>query len=167
MSIEIERKFLVDAEKFNPDYAAIHIAHIEQGYVMQDNATNTVLRIRAQTTTDKSVPLNQAFITVKRAMDSGAFSKHEFEYEIPYEDGLEMLKFCPQVLMKTRTSLPYHENPELKWEVDLFWHEEIPFVIAEIELPDEDYQVVLPDWIISEVTSYPMYYNTNLIKRLQ
>ena len=49
-------------------------------------------------------------------------------------------------------------------EVDVFGGVNDGLVVAEVELPNEDAVVDLPDWIGDEVTDDPRYFNANLIK---
>ena len=52
----------------------------------------------------------------------------------------------------------------LFWEVDEFVGENQGLIIAEIELPHAEHSVELPDWIGSEVSDDPRYFNSNLAK---
>ncbi len=53
----------------------------------------------------------------------------------------------------------------LAWEVDVFSGENEGLVIAEIELPRENYKIELPSWIGREVTGQAPYYNGTLAQR--
>lgn len=53
---------------------------------------------------------------------------------------------------------------DLTWEIDEFLGDNTGLVIAEVELPEENYPIILPDWIGKEVTGDTQYYNSNLVK---
>lgn len=148
MGKEIERKFLIDVDKWNYQGS---ITKIKQGYLSDDK--HKVIRIRLEKTF-KDI----AYITIKSTVTG--ISRDEFEYEIPYNDGKELIKLCDKVIEKTRYK--YHLNNDI-WEIDVFYGENEGLVIAEIELDSEDSVVYLPDWVIKEVTGDHKYYNSNLI----
>lgn len=150
--VEIERKFLVDANIWSqekPDFGIL----IRQGYLM--DTENGVLRVRIKG--DKS------FLTLKS--QTKGFSRLEFEYEIPMDDALEMIeKMCDVTLSKTRY---IYEFGNKKWEVDEFHDELSPLILAEVELKSESEEVKLPLFITEEVTYDKHYYNSELIKRIK
>jgi CYTH domain-containing protein len=53
---------------------------------------------------------------------------------------------------------------DLVWEIDEFHGENQGLIMAEVELPNADYPLQLPDWIREEVTQDPRYYNAYLSK---
>ena len=89
--------------------------------------------------------------------------RSEYEYEIPYEEAIEMLtQLCEKPLIqKIRYRLMYNN---LLWEIDEFEAENKGLVVAEVELEDEFQPIDLPPWIGEEVTMQPKYYNASLIK---
>jgi len=146
MGIEIERKFLIDFKKIDLYDKKIEI---KQGYIL--NSPEKVVRIRVA---DKD-----AFLTIK-GKNEGA-SRPEFEYEIPYDNAIELLKFTDdRIIEKTRYILKINNDI---WEIDKFHGKNEGLVVAEIEIPSEDYDIELPEWILKEVTSDTKYYNNNLI----
>jgi CYTH domain-containing protein len=48
----------------------------------------------------------------------------------------------------------------LNVEVDVFHGDNEGLVLAEIELPSEDYVFEVPEWLGKEVTGDPRYYNS-------
>ncbi len=144
---EIERKFLVDTEMIKFSDASV-ILSIKQGYLL--NTIDKVVRVRIQDC--------YAFITIK--IGDNALSRQEFEYEIPFLDGLELIKQCPNPLTKERNI--FYVNGK-KWEVDVFTDVNQGLVIAEIELESENEEIQLPIWVEEEVTQDPKYLNSNLI----
>ena len=88
---------------------------------------------------------NRGFITIK---GKGAGAAHpEFEYEVPLDDAVQMLSLC--------------EPPIIK-KVDVFHDDLQGLVIAELEVPSEDYQFALPPFVGLEVTGDKRYYNSQL-----
>jgi len=156
MSIEIERKFLLK----NDDWRRQVISHhkITQGYLSTD--PHRIVRIRIIEGENSSS--GSARLTIKGAK-AGA-SCPEFEYPIPLEDAQEMLRLCEVSLSKIRHIVPC-QNSSLDWEVDVFTGVLSGLIVAEIELPSEDFKIKLPEWIGEEVTTDSAYANSNLYKR--
>jgi CYTH domain-containing protein len=148
MGLEIEKKFLVKDSSWKQQAAGISY---RQGYLSSQPAR--VVRIR--TIEDK------AYLTIKGKSVGAARS--EYEYEIPYEEALEMLnQICEKpVIEKVRYKIMYND---VLWEVDEFEAENKGLIIAEVELEDEHQNIELPPWIGKEVTLDERYYNSNLIK---
>lgn len=148
MAQEIERKFLV---KDNSWRSNLEGKAYRQGYL--STVKERTVRIRAAG--------DQAFITIK-GVSSGA-TRSEYEYEIPVQDGNEMLdQLCERPLIeKTRYRIPYDD---LVWEVDEFAGENRGLVLAEVELKDEGQEISPPRWIGREVTDDPRYFNVNLVE---
>ncbi len=147
MGIEIERKFLVKADK----WAALEKPdgnYYRQGYML----TTPEKTIRIRLTEDK------AFLTIK-GISKGA-TRQEFEYAIPQTDATALLNgFTTNELAKIRYKI---EHAGKLWEVDVFEGLNQGLIVAEIELQDEDETFELPDWIGEEVTGTEKYYNSNL-----
>lgn len=146
MALEIERKFLVDAEKL-PAQILIDGEKISQGYLCVEPARTVRVRIKGQ----------RGFLTIKSA--NVGIVRKEFEYQIPIEDALELLKLCPHVLEKIRYKVEYAEKI---WEVDVFTGRYTGLILAEIELTAADEVVKIPNWIDKEVSDDPRYFNSNL-----
>ena len=149
MNKEIERKFLVN--EFDTTLA-YDKKDIRQGYVFTSDGK--VVRVR--TWGDKS------YITLKYRISK--LSRAEFEYEIPYNDALDIIEnMCQEnVLEKTRY---FYEYSGKKWEIDVFHGKNDGLILAEIELIDENEQVELPPFILKEVTNDPKYSNHRLAER--
>lgn len=148
MGVEIERKFLVDKtlwQKVKPKDGATII----QGY-LQKKPEKTV-RIRVKN--------NTGFITIKGK--TTGVSRLEFEYQIPVADAKEMIHtFCDRYIEKTRYIVKYKG---FSWEVDEFLSPKKGLILAEIELPDENQEFLLPNWVEKEVSGDAQYYNSNMI----
>jgi len=101
----------------------------------------------------------EAFITMKD--HAIGFTRHEFEYEIPKYDAAQMLELMcakPQI-EKYRYVIP---AGSLKWEVDEFLGDNSGLIVAEIEVPSEDTEFDIPEWVGEEVTGDKRYYNSHL-----
>jgi len=150
MGMEIERKFLVDREKWDQVTKEKRSLY-RQGYIVSDPEKTIRVRI-----TDTA-----AFLTIK-GLTVGA-SRPEFEYPIPETDARQLLDiFCDSVVSKTRYFITYDNK---LWEVDEFSGLNEGLMIAEIELKSEDEPFLLPDWVGREVTGEKQYSNSNLAKR--
>lgn len=151
MGLEIERKYTVNDKIFALIDSLPTAEAIRQGY-LNSNAERTV-RVR--------VKANKSYLTVKGK--NNGISRLEFEYEIPMEDALELLKLCePYTIEKVRYTFTLNN---LLWELDVFEGMHKGLIIAELELEDADMQVELPEWVDREVSDDPAYYNSNLSKK--
>ena len=132
MSKEIERKFLVVGDKWRELAAG---TQYRQGYL--NSIKERTVRIR--TIADK------AFLTVKGP--TVGVTRMEFEYEIPYDDCVQMLDHLAEqpIIEKNRYKIP------------------MGLIVAEIELGSEDEAFEKPDWIGEEVSGDPRYFNSNLV----
>jgi CYTH domain-containing protein len=68
---------------------------------------------------------------------------------------------CPTV-MKTRHVWTGPDG--LVWEIDVFEGELLNLIIAEVELPNEDFSVVIPSWIGEEITGRHQWSNSSLAR---
>ena len=150
MSVEIERKFLVDREKWIRDRKIESIEKIAQGYLSTE--IDVTIRVRIKN--------DRGFLTIKGK--SHGISRAEFEYEIPISDAESLLDLCkPIPIVKTR----YIEIfAGYRWEVDEFDRENSGLILAEIELQSESEEFEKPPWILDEVSNDPRYFNSNLSK---
>jgi CYTH domain-containing protein len=147
MGLEIERKFLVNKEKWDQVIKARKSLY-RQGYIVSD--PGKTIRVRL---TDKD-----AFLTIK-GLTVGA-SRPEFEYNIPVEEAQQLLDtFCDSIVSKIRYFIPHGNH---LWEVDEFLEDNEGLIVAEIELKAENESFSLPDWVGVEVTSEKKYSNSNL-----
>jgi len=147
MGVEIERKFLVNKEKWSQVIKEKR-SHYRQGYMVSD--PGKTIRVRLAD--------DAAYLTIKGP--TVGVSRPEFEYSIPVEDARQLLNnFCFSEISKIRYFIP-HEGK--LWEVDEFLGENEGLMVAEIELTSEDELFSLPEWIDREVTNEKKYSNSNL-----
>jgi len=99
---EIERKFLVDTEKWKPTDKGIKII---QGYLSTEKERVVRVRVKGE----------KAFLTVKG--NPKGITRTELEYEIPVAEAKIMLEMCLEFpIEKTR----YHEIiGGMLWEIDI------------------------------------------------
>lgn len=147
-NVEIERKFLVNKERWSQLDKPAGIPYI-QGYLSID--TDKVVRVR--------VAGDKGFLTIKGKSET--FSRPEFEYGIPVSEALEMLRlFTTEQVEKTRTRIAAGNG--LVWEVDEFQGANRGLIVAEIELENQDDPFEIPAWVGEEVTMDRRYYNAFL-----
>jgi len=150
MALEIERKFLINHEKWNTLLKPEGKLY-RQGYLLSDD--QKTIRIRLSDA--------NAFITIKG--NTTGITRNEFEYSIPKDDAKQLLdSFAASEVSKTRYEI-YYKNK--LWEVDVFHGSNEGLIVAEIELKSEDEDFELPEWVTEEVTDDARYYNSNLSLR--
>lgn len=147
MGVEIERKFLVDHNKWL-QLAKPEAMHYRQGYILNDDIKTIRVRITP----------HHGYITIKGI--TKGISRAEYEYTIPANEAGELLdNFAVSELEKYRYNINFAGK---LWEVDEFLGDNKGLLIAEIELNSEDEQFGLPPWVTIEVTGDDRYYNSNL-----
>lgn len=145
MALEIERKFLVNPEKWTPSGTGKQIV---QAYLNVGPQSSVRVRIKGE----------QAFLTIKGRSET--FARPEFEYEIPLEDARELLKLSVTGLIeKIRYAVDFKG---FLWEVDVFQGKNSGLLMAEIELEAEAQEFPLPGWVQQEVTGDIRYFNSYL-----
>lgn len=145
MATEIERKFLVDPEKWIP---AGQGTQMKQAYL--GLAPNPTVRIR--------IAGKRAFLTIKGRSET--IARPEFEYEIPVADADEMMELAISgPVEKTRYKQVFEG---FLWEIDVFSGANEGLILAEIELSSEDQKITLPDWVLDEVSDDGRFYNSYL-----
>ena len=144
--MEIEHKYLVNGEDYKS--MACGKSEITQGFLSR--VPERVVRVRVRG--------DEGFITIK---GKGSGVAHpEFEYAVPIDDAQQMMALCePPIIEKTRYIVVHDGN---RWEVDEFHGKLQGLVIAELEVPSEDYRFDLPPFVGEEVTGDPRYYNAQL-----
>jgi len=152
---EIELKFVIDS-KYLKQIAnrASEVLTIIQGYF---DITNN-FRIR----TVNNGGVMKSYLTIKGDRDN--LTREEYEYEIPYEEGLELIKnFTYYTVLKTRYLV---KNGKDNWEIDVFHGENSGLIIAELEICREDYDIKMPKWVDEwkPVHDDERYYNSYLSK---
>ncbi|MGB0523210.1 MAG: CYTH domain-containing protein [Flammeovirgaceae bacterium] len=148
MAIEIERKFLLKNNNWQKAPQLSEGVTIKQGYLSVDPTKTVRVRVKGE----------KAFLTIKGK--TTGISRLEYEYEIPKEDALALLKLCSNPpIEKTRFKLPIDD---LVWEIDVFEGENQGLTLAEVELASENQALALPIWVGEEVSTDRRYFNAYL-----
>lgn len=143
--VEIERKFLVNVNKWSPAGNGITI---KQGYLSIDpNHTVRIRQIR-----------DQAFLTIKGK--SVGISRIELEYEVPAGDAEILFGMCNDMIVEKQRYI--EQVGDMKWEVDVFKGRNKGLVMAEIELDHADQKIELPHWVEREVSEDTRFFNSCL-----
>lgn len=146
MGVEIERKFLVNSEQWKNGVE--RSVEIKQGYL--STAPERTVRVRTKG--------EKGFLTIKGKTQN--LSRAEFEYEIPLEEALGLLKLCEgHPIEKVRHEVRVGGK---LWEVDVFEGENAGLVLAEIELESEVESFEMPVWAGEEVSADLRYFNSYL-----
>ena len=120
-NIEIERRFLLADNSWKALANAPRL--MSQGYLSVEKERTIRVRIVG----------NHAWLTLKGYISD--VSRSEFEYEIPLADAQTMLEtMCPFKLEKNRYEI---EHEGFLFEIDEYFGENAPLVVAELELPSE------------------------------
>lgn len=148
MAAEIERKFLIHKDLWQPKDAGVRI---RQGYLSLDPERTVRVRIKG----------DKGFLTVKGK--NHGIARAEFEYEIPVSEAENLLdELClkPQI-----DKVRYIENiAGQTWEIDVFSSDNAGLIVAEAELSAVDAELDLPEWIAEDVSEDARYFNSNLIQ---
>jgi adenylate cyclase len=147
MAIEIERKFLVSAERWHrdPDGGTV----LRQSYLSRSADCSVRLRRSDE----------HAWLTIKGPITG--ISRLEFEYPIPLADAETI--FAELALGPSIEKRRYREMfGGYLWEIDVFAGANAGLIMAEVELSDPAAVVELPPWIEREVTGDRRYYNSSL-----
>lgn len=160
---EIERKFLVNSilVKDVLDNATA-VYHHNHAYMVSAQSYQVRVEIRKE---DKEDSKEIGIINIKGPKIG--IARIEFEYEIPLQEAVLIQSFCPNKIKKVRYKIPYVKDKDLglNWEVDFYKDDNEGLVTAEIEIPNEDLEIEIPEWILKEITHDDRFYNKNLSNR--
>jgi CYTH domain-containing protein len=145
MATEIERKFLIQRNRWHPEGPG---SRMTQGYLSRDPDRTVRVRIVGE----------EAFMTVKSRRTG--ISRTEIEFPITHEHARDLMALCFQPVIDKMRHAVLHDG--MLWEVDVFHGANEGLIVAEIELPAEDTPFTLPDWIGAEVSHDPRYTNSRL-----
>lgn len=149
MGVEIERKFLVNREKWLK-VKPLEGVFIAQGYLLNERDRSVRIRVKG----------DKGFLTIKGGEDG--LKRTEYEYPIPRSEALEIIeKFELTTIQKVRYEL---EVEGYIWEIDEFQQPKNDLILAELELPEKNTTFSLPEWVEEEVTNNPNYYNAEMLR---
>tara|TARA_B100001250_G_C19795510_1_gene788530 strand:- start:1395 stop:1895 length:501 start_codon:yes stop_codon:yes gene_type:complete len=137
VAVEIERRFLVKGSEWKK-----HIEQKEefkQGY-LSTNFDQWIVRFRI-------IDNKKSFMTIKKSI--GEMTSNEFEWDIPLKEAENIWNLISYKVIKKRYTVIING---LSWVVDCFEDKNSPLIIAEIELPSTDINIVKPSWCTVEVT---------------
>ena len=147
MGLEIERRFLVENENWKSK--VIVSEDFSQAYLNSS--------VDEWTTRVRTINNNKAFITLKSYLNG--LANYEFEYSIPIEDAIELIKLSKYKITKTRYQLTINKK---NWVVDIFKGSNSSLTIAEIELNSESEEIQVPSWCGQEITGIKSLSNAAL-----
>lgn len=146
-NLEIERKFTVKNLSFKDQ--AYEVREIEQFCLSTPYHNSTEVRV--------SIRGDHAWLCIKSS--DAKMSRFEFVKEITKEEANQLKSLAVgRIVSKTRYMILSGEG--LIWEVDVFHGDDEGLVIAEIEVPEESFEIEFPEWIDEEVTGNKFYYNS-------
>lgn len=151
MALEIERKFLVLNDSFLASTTSA--TRIAQGYIGTVPGRTVRIRIRG----------DKGYLTIKGNSSADGLVRFEWEKEIPLQEAEELMQLCEKgIIDKTRHLVPCGNHT---FEVDVFHGDNEGLVMAEVELSSPDEEFDRPEWLGSEVTGDPRFYNKMLAKQ--
>ena len=149
MAIEIERKFLINPKEKVPFHLFGVSEVLRQGYILIGKGKH--LRIRLY-------PNDTAVLGIKYI--NGPV-REEFEYEIPYVEGVIILNKCEYRLGKVRRSgIIGNEH----YDLDVYPNK-VRVVEVEFESLEASKDWDKPEWIGKEITGVKKYSNITLAKQ--
>lgn len=148
MTIEIERRFLLKNDSWRKEAGEPQM--MRQGYLSVDKECTIRVRIIGR----------KAWLTLKGYISDT--TRSEFEYEIPLAHAEQMMQtMCPFKLEKYRYTIDYCG---FTFEIDEYFGDNAPLVVAELELPSENTPFEQPGWLGEEITSNGRFTNAYLSK---
>lgn len=161
--IEIERKFLL---KGIPDKKPSEIIKINQWYLK--NEEGVWERIRSW---NSNVNGKKWIHTIKTRISD--MSNIEEEKEVTEKEFIAFQRKCHSKINQGRSIIKERRiyiDGENKWEVDVF-KSGCQLTIAEVEIPSEDYELVIPEFIekknLMEVTGLKQFSNRSLANKVK
>ena len=153
MGVEIERKFLVAAD-FPADWE--NCVTISQAYLASQISSSVRIRIESQ----HGIRTNTLCVKVFRT----SMSNDEVEIYLDNTQADELVAVAGSPVSKHRHFVERADG--LVWEVDVFRGLNSGLIVAEIEVPYEDYDIgKLPSWVGDEVTHDGRYKNASLAEK--
>lgn len=160
---EIERKFLVDLDKFNKYLyqhreSAISVRCFKQFYITIDEDKEVRVRLEGD-----FYNIQNGYIIIKYFNNDHLLTRREFTATLDKQTCVDYNEYIKQ------NNIPYIEKTRYKiihdgyvFEIDMFGGDNEGLMIAEVEIPTEDTKINLPNFITTEVTGDTKYYNKNL-----
>lgn len=163
MNLEIERKFLL---KSLPEIQPDQVVEIHQFYFK--NLTGVWERARSWSSSNGDM---KYIHTIKKSVSKSANLEEEYFMTLKQFNAFKSKCYkTPNESKYIKKTRHIYKDGNLKWEVDEF-NSGYQLIIAEIEIPTEDYEVVLPDYIkdlvLIEVTGMKPFSNRSLSLKIK
>jgi CYTH domain-containing protein len=160
--IEIERKFLL---KSIPDGKPSETIKIKQWYLKVDGIWE-----RARSMESNIYGIKWVHTIKTRISDSSNIEEERDLSKDEFDDFVKRCKASKQNAKYITKQRRIYPDGELKWEVDVF-SQKCHIIVAEIEIPTEDYDLKIPDFIqkknLLEVTGMKQFSNRSLSNRIK
>jgi CYTH domain-containing protein len=132
-----------------------------QGYIQTSEPEISQMRIGILTFDNHTLPASQKEVSVINIKGKriGA-SRPEFEIKIDMHQAKAMMAIISKKIRKYRYHFWYEG---LTWFADEYLDNNKGLWIAEVEIPSEDFQFAVPEFVIRDVTDDERYYNKNLV----
>jgi len=158
--IEIERKFLL---KGVPDLKPDEVIKIKQWYLKVDGIWERARSMESNISGIKWVHTVKTRVSdISNIEEEIDLSKYEFDSFVK-----ECKKSNGRYITKERR---IYLDGDFKWEVDIFSNK-CHIIIAEVEIPNEDYDLIIPEFIekknLLEVSGLKQFSNRSLSSRIK
>ncbi len=151
MTVEIERKFLVNSNDFKKEASKSY--SIKQGFL--NSHEERTVRVRLKN--------DKGYLTIKGKSSEDGLVRFEWETEITKQEAEQLLALCEDgIIDKIRHEVNFGNHT---FEIDEFFGENDGLVIAEVELRSTNEDFNKPEWLGIEVTGDIKYYNSQLSKQ--
>lgn len=151
MTVEIERKFLVNSNDFKKEASKSY--SIKQGFL--NSHEERTVRVRLKN--------DKGYLTIKGKSSEDGLVRFEWETEITKQEAEQLLALCEDgIIDKIRYEVNFGNHT---FEIDEFFGENDGLVIAEVELQSTNEDFNKPEWLGIEVTGDIRYYNSQLSKQ--
>jgi CYTH domain-containing protein len=151
MTVEIERKFLVNSNDFKKEASKSY--SIKQGFL--NSHEERTVRVRLKN--------DKGYLTIKGKSSEDGLVRFEWETEITKQEAEQLLALCEDgIIDKIRHEVNFGNHT---FEIDEFFGENDGLVIAEVELRSTNEEFNKPGWLGNEVTGDIRYYNSQLSKQ--
>lgn len=163
MKLEIERKFLL---KSLPDIKPEQIVEIEQFYFKNQSGVWERARSWFSSNGEK-----RYIHTVKKSVSKSVNIEDEHDLsEKQFKAFKDKCYKTPNESKYIRKTRHIYKDGDLKWEIDEF-NNDYKLIIAEIEIPTKDYEVIIPDYlkelVLIEVTGMKPFSNRSLSLKIK
>lgn len=151
MTVEIERKFLVNSNDFKKEASKSYI--IKQGFLNSHEERTVRVRLKK----------DKGYLTIKGKSSEDGLVRFEWETEITKQEAEQLLALCEKgIIDKIRYEVHLGNHT---FEIDEFFGCNEGLIIAEVELRSKNENFEKPDWLAKEVTGDIRYYNSQLSKQ--